>query len=318
MRIVNFKRAGLYILFALLSLAACTPPQDAPPTATPAPPATDAGAETMVPVTATPRPTYTPRPPTATPYGRVLLTALRDLAVYDGPGAAYRASGAALPADAEAVVVGRDPAGDWAQIDYPAGRGWVAVSEDGAVVAGDLQGLPIIPVPPVTETPPPPTETFTPAPTLTPPPTFTRAPTLTAAPTPEDRDSAMLPGRQLGMLAGDFDVSGEGALALLNDTYDYISWYFDSSMHGTVSIELTFTCSDPNAEMVASLYSTRHAEPLARLYPVCGEGPQVVSGLEPSGLYQLELWLRDERPGVVDVTLEPDLATSYTFRLRRR
>lgn len=303
------KRVGLCLLLLCLPVAAC---DQSPASPTPA-----GETETLdVPTTTA---AETPRPPTATstPRGRVLLTARREMTMYSGPGEMYQVLDAALPVNTEFVVIGRDEDEEWAQVGYQSRRGWIPVDETDVIILGVLADVPIVPVLPVTDTPPPPTETYTPAPTLTPFPTLTIAPTSTSAPTPEDRDSRILPGRAFGTVAGDLNMSGEGALAILNDTYDYISWHFDPSIKGSISLELAVTCSDPNAEIVATLYNSTRTDPIERLYPVCNEGPLVFNALDPVGIYQLEFWLRDERPGEVDVTLEPDLMTIYTFRLKR-
>jgi hypothetical protein len=283
------KCAGLIVLAFVL--AACTGLEPTPtPTVTPAP--------TAVPPTAIMSPTWTP-------VGRVTLTALRELTMHAGPSTAYQQLGL-LPAGAEAVAFGRDRHGTWVRLSYEGMIGWVPVGEDGATISGDLADLPIVPVPRITNTPPPPPETHTPFPTPTPRPTRTPAHTNTPAPTPDDYDRRAFPVHSFGVLPATFSESGSGSLSLPNDEFDYIGFQFDQSVAGQISIVVEFTCDNPDAELVLTLFSAqRRDEEMQHLYPVCNRGPMTIYALESGNYYQLRIWLRDAEE------------TGYTFRIHK-
>ncbi len=134
---------------------------------TPAPLPTD----TPVPPTDTPVPTPTPEPPTPTPLPPQVY-ANQAVNVRGGPGVNYPRLGALVPGQ-RYPVTGKNPAGDWWQIDYNGRAGWVTdslVSKEGAIetvaVAAD------IPAPPPPRPTQPPTPTPPPAPTPTPAPAY--------------------------------------------------------------------------------------------------------------------------------------------------
>lgn len=111
------------------------------------------------------------------------ITALTNMNVRSGPGLEYPAIGQLL-ADESALVMGRNPAGDWFEVVYPVNsntRGWVSASE-AYVKHINTSGVPVTAVP----LPPTPTPTATPPPTATPvPPTSTPTSTLVPpSPTP--------------------------------------------------------------------------------------------------------------------------------------
>ena len=142
--------------------AATQPPaQSAAPTATPvlaaaAPTATTPPTATS---TSTPLPTYTPEP-------RPMVAAGKQINVRGGPGVNYPVVGAMSNGE-DALIVGKNPAGDWWQIELSNGiLGWVY----DAIVSlkGDAAGVPVasdIPAPPPTSVPAaPPTATTPPQP----------------------------------------------------------------------------------------------------------------------------------------------------------
>ena len=145
-------------------------------------PATLAPSPTSVPTllpTASPPPTATPEPtavpPTETPAIANIVAGADGVNVRTGPGTNYTRVGYLDPG-AQARVIGRS--GDWWQIDYDGGPGWVfgdIVTASNADNVAEVQ-------PPPSPTPLPPTDT--PLPTDTPAPA---APTATPGPPPEFR-----------------------------------------------------------------------------------------------------------------------------------
>ncbi len=111
---------------------------------------------------ATPTPTATPAPPTATPFPQVRI--LQSMNVRTGPDTTYPLLGAADPG-AIYPVVGTNPPFTWWQIDYLGQRGWVYAELVQAVAVEDV--IVVTDIAP----PPPPTETPIPTPTITPIPT---------------------------------------------------------------------------------------------------------------------------------------------------
>ncbi len=301
-----FKRAGLslQVLALTLALTACAGSANPTPTET-------------LPPTFTPAPTFT-LPPTWTPVGKIVVTARNELTLRAGPSAFYAAVGV-MPAGHEATVFGRDQHNHWARVQYGTLTGWVSLEQpDSAEVAGDLNTLPIVPAPPITDTPPPPTTTNTPYPTFTPRPTRTRAPTETPAPTPDDRDSRAMPVYTFGVLGITFEETGGGILALPEDEYDYIALQFDPAISGQITVEMEFTCDNPDAELLLTLFSAqRRREELQHIYPVCNQGPVYFRALESGAFYQVQVWLRRvDMPFVVftptPITPEAEAATEAT------
>lgn len=135
-----------------------------PVTATPLPPAT---ATPLPPATATPLTpaTETPLPPaTATP-ARPMVTSLVQVNVRSGPEAGYERLGQ-LPPGATAGVSGRNEAGTWWQIEFPAtGVGWVKAD---FVQAQNVEAVPVVIVALPTPVPATPTPAIPPTPTTPP------------------------------------------------------------------------------------------------------------------------------------------------------
>lgn len=151
------------------ALVAYLPTPTPPPTATPVIP-TATPPPTATPVIPTATPTHTPEPATATPTvpAQPMVIALGEVNVRSGPGLTYAIIGDMAPGEA-ALLVGRNPAGDWWQIQREDGSvGWVLGQL--VTIEGNTEGIP------VAEAPPPPTPTrvvVAPAPTQprpTPPP----------------------------------------------------------------------------------------------------------------------------------------------------
>ncbi|GAB4446057.1 MAG: hypothetical protein Kow00120_16150 [Anaerolineae bacterium] len=289
------KRAGLPVLAMALAalLAGCAGAPTPTPTHTPTP---EVSAPTIT------------LPPTWTPVGRIAVSALAELTLRAGPNDRYHAV-SVMPAGHEATAFGRDQHNAWAQVRYGTLTGWVRVEDEAvAQVDGDLGILPVVPVEPITNTPPPPTATFTPFPTFTPRPTRTRAPTNTPAPTPEDRDSRALPKFNLGVLGLIFEETGSGILALPEDEFDYIAFQFNPEASGQLSLEVAFTCDNPDAELLLTLFSSRRfSEELQHLYPVCNQGPLYFRALEPGDFYQIRIWLRDAAMPFVEISPTPEV-----------
>mgnify|MGYP005833520015 CR=1 FL=1 len=309
----SLRRSGFLApaLTLVALLAACAAP---PPTSTPEPTAT-----LTVPPTLASLPTLAP---SRTPAQPTVLTAQEEITLRAGPRTVYHEVGV-MPEGHEATVIGRDQSGNWAQVHYGTLVGWVGVETSAVEISGDLRALPIVPVAPITDTPPPPAATFTPYPTFTPRPSVTPRATVAFGPTPEDRDRRTAPIHDFGVLGPTFEVAGDGALALPEDEFDYIGFQFDPAMSGQPALELEFTCDNPDAELLLTLFSTqrRDAE-LGQLYPVCNQGPQVFRALEPGNRYQIRIWLREADQPFLEATpesgaVEPErLETHYQFTLR--
>lgn len=167
-----------------LPIAAVTPSLTPTPiaTSTPTPSPTPIFTFTLTPTpppSPTAAPTFTPGPA----WG--ILTAA--LPVYSGPGTTYPPVGN-IANGTEVQVVGRNLNGDWWQIEWPGGSGWV----DANFV--EVEGQAIAVLPPVTPSPPPlftPTPTNTPTP-VPPTPTITNTPTPAGSPTPKPDDCCVL------------------------------------------------------------------------------------------------------------------------------
>lgn len=162
------------------ALVAYLPTPTLPPTPTPVPP-TPTPPPTATPVIPTATPTHTPEPATATPTvpAQPMVIALGEVNVRSGPGLTYAIIGDMTPGEA-ALLVGRNPAGDWWQVQREDGSvGWVLGQL--VTIEGNTEGIP------VAEAPPPPTPTrvvVAPAPTQprpTPPPPAPAAPTYAAS-----------------------------------------------------------------------------------------------------------------------------------------
>jgi len=161
------------------------------PAATPTPTPTPAPARPS----ATPTPTPTPVPTrtataTATPAARA--RAAQTINVRSGPGTNYPVVGA-LPADEDALIVARNPAGDWWQIQQQDGvLGWVygaviSITEDTSAIPEATE----IPTPPATATP-------------------ALAPTATAAPQPAGPTFRVVSRRLWGVAENGGEIAGEG------------------------------------------------------------------------------------------------------------
>lgn len=124
--------------------------------------ATPAGQATATPTEAPPTPTPTPAVPLASPNS--------NMNVRQGPGTVYPVIGAARPGESYEIT-GKNPAGDWWQIDYKGRPGWLfarLTQTQGNISA--VQVAANIPAPP------PPTATPIPQPTPVPQPTAPPAP----------------------------------------------------------------------------------------------------------------------------------------------
>jgi len=162
--------------------AANTPTPTPTVTSPPPPPATSTASPTPSPApSATPSATQTPTlpPPTATPTaipGPANGSLAADLPVYSGPATTYTPLGN-ITEGTPVQVVGRNLNGDWRQIVWPGGNGWVDAN---FVEIEETANLPVInpsPPPPFTSTPTA-TSTFVP-----PTPTITNTPTPSGTPT---------------------------------------------------------------------------------------------------------------------------------------
>ncbi len=172
----------------LLVLAACgasntpTPTKAIPPTWTPTPmsaaqavPATPttmavaatptAAPATPVPPTPIPEPTDTPLPPTATPIPPAIVQVTSATAnLRSGPGVVYDRTGAVRNGD-QFVILARNTAGDWWQIQVNGEAHWIygdlvqATNADSVPIATNIPPTPIRP----TATPVPPTATPAPS-----------------------------------------------------------------------------------------------------------------------------------------------------------
>ncbi len=118
------------------------------------------GAQPQEPATATP----TPEP--------VAIVDIELMNVRGGPGTNYRVIGTASRGS-RFRVIGKNPAGDWWEVDFNGQRGWLFGE---LVTTQNVANVPVetnIPTPPPTPTPLPPTPTPTPAPpTPTPTPRY--------------------------------------------------------------------------------------------------------------------------------------------------
>ncbi len=169
---------------AVLLLTACGPQSTAVkpplPTTTPAPtftatPVDPAAADTSGQANAQTQeqPTATPAAPTDTPTDTPTpqaptVTINTNMNVRGGPGTNYSILGTASPGQ-QFPITGKNPAGNWWQIDYNGRAGWVFGQLVTAAHAEGMQVATNIPAPPPTPTPPP---TPRPAPTLRPAPQF--------------------------------------------------------------------------------------------------------------------------------------------------
>jgi hypothetical protein len=125
------------------------------------PPTPVAETVTIQPSTETPLPTDTPTP--SPPLAKVTAPTLN---VRAGPNTAYTIVGK-LSLDDSVEVVGRNAAGDWLQVVYPANsdrRGWIAA--DYAKLTGPLETLPEVSAPPPPSPSPAPRQPQTPTPAL--------------------------------------------------------------------------------------------------------------------------------------------------------
>ncbi|NOZ71865.1 MAG: SH3 domain-containing protein [Chloroflexi bacterium] len=115
-------------------------------------------------------PTPTPVPPTPTPVPPKVIITRETVNIRQGPGTNYPIVGRAAQGQ-KFSITGKNPAGDWWQIDFNGKAGWIIdrlVDKEGQI---DLvQVVASIPAPPPTPTPRPPTPT--PVPTAPPAPTF--------------------------------------------------------------------------------------------------------------------------------------------------
>jgi hypothetical protein len=140
-----------------------------PENPTPVLPPTD----TPVPPTDTPAPTPTPEPPTPTPTPLpAQVYANQAINVRSGPGVTYARIGTLTPGQ-RYLVTGKNPVGDWWQIDYNGRIGWVTdslVVKEGAFEMVTVAAN--IPPPPTPRPTQPPTPTRPPAPTPTPAPVY--------------------------------------------------------------------------------------------------------------------------------------------------
>jgi uncharacterized protein YraI len=120
-------------------------PTEPPATATPEVPPT----ETPVPATATPDvpPTETPVPATATPEAATLTITSQTANLRDGPGTGYGRFGQ-VKAGETYPVTGRNPAGDWWEIDFNGEAAWI-YSQMATVAGADLvavaENVPVLP-----------------------------------------------------------------------------------------------------------------------------------------------------------------------------
>lgn len=113
---------------------------------------------------ADPTATPTPEPPTPTPApAEPQVTVNQNMNVRGGPGTNYFIIGTAT-AGQQFPLTGKNPAGDWWQINYNGQSGWVFGGLVTAANAGGVQVALNIPAPPPTATPVPPTPTPVPPP----------------------------------------------------------------------------------------------------------------------------------------------------------
>ncbi len=133
-----------------------TPTRHLRPTFTPTPTSTptDTPTPTPIPPTPTPTDTPTPLPPAAIP--------TTNMNVRQGPGTNYPIIGSARAGQAY-LIIGKNPRGDWWQIDYRGRAGWLYAPL--TTPQGNVAEVAI-----ATNIPPPPTPTPVPTPTPPPPP----------------------------------------------------------------------------------------------------------------------------------------------------
>lgn len=160
LRMAKFVVTGLIVCL----MVACGGDDGTPPSATSTPPPT----YTSVPPT--PKlnmPTVTPLPPTDTPTSvpptptpRVPTVEIGGTAmnVRGGPGVNYVVVGTAQPGQ-RYVVTGKNPQGDWWQINFRGEYAWVFAQLVTATDAESVRMVRKIPTPPPTATPVPPTPT---------------------------------------------------------------------------------------------------------------------------------------------------------------
>lgn len=134
-------------------IASYMPTSTPPPTPTPLPPT-----PTPLPPTSTPEvpavaPTATPETATATPTipAQPIAIAIGEVNLRSGPGLTYAVIGDLAPGES-ALLIGRNPAGDWWQVQREDGStGWVLGQL--VTIEGNTESIP------VAEAPPPPTPT---------------------------------------------------------------------------------------------------------------------------------------------------------------
>jgi hypothetical protein len=200
-----FNAANQQNQTTLVTLNAVAPPADEPPpgvtvivqatetpppTATPVPPPSPQGNDSLP--TATPTAVPATAAPSATP--QPSLRALAGVNVREGPGTVYQTKG--VLAEGQVVQsLGRSPDGGWWQIIFPPGSGSLGWVSGSYVQPNDqAQNLPVVAPPPL-----PATATFTPPPAT---PTSSPTPSVTAtnSPPPADisftvDDSSLSPGQ---------------------------------------------------------------------------------------------------------------------------
>ncbi len=115
-------------------------------------------------------PTPTPEPPTPTPVPAAVIINRDTVNIRQGPGVSYPVVGRASSGQ-QFIITGKNPAGDWWQIDFNGKTGWIIdrlVDKAGQIDLVEVVAS--IPAPPPTPTPRPPTPT--PVPTAPPAPAF--------------------------------------------------------------------------------------------------------------------------------------------------
>lgn len=166
--VIGSTACTVQISFAPTPTPSPTPTRPLRPTFTPTPATTRAASQgTPSLASPTPTPTDTPAPPTPTPTPTVPgAIPSRNMNVRQGPGTVYPVIGAARAGQVYEIT-GKNPRGDWWQIDYNGRAGWLyapLTETQGNVTQVQIAAH----IPPL----PTPTPTPVPTPTVPPPPQY--------------------------------------------------------------------------------------------------------------------------------------------------
>lgn len=302
------KQTHLFLIaFLLLFVSACSPEISIPPTVESVETPTQIFIITAtLPATATPFPTQTPIPPTATALFSAVEGQTTSLVnVRQEPSAASIQVGEVAMFD-KVQIVGKDPSSKWWMIEFPAnanGKGWVTM--EFILVTLDTSRVPVVNANVGAGQPAPTTEAGETASGSVP----TIAPTAVFAVAPEDNDSIETPAldKILSETTGTYLEYRSELSAPEGDGDDWVKFAFDGSFGTEKHVNLILNCSG-SGEVNLELSQNGVA---LQTWPnlTCGRASQLLLYLYTGAPYHVHIYTTSENgaPSYMNYSISAEL-----------